>query len=352
VITSSGQSGDLVPGDPAGLDDLVARLRRLAEQSNDAAQRLRSIESARWSGGEADRFRAAVSLIPEQLDRNRGAVTTASSVLGEYGEVLRAARARAAYAAQLADSATAATTRWRAAGALGPDPGADSLEDANNEMQSIREQLDTAGRTAASRLRAAVASIPKPRSEPIPGRNPGLHTGGATLRVATVHPLRDPDRFAEGAGHRTLSLRYGAAHHVEFADGTNDSASWESWRNAGEGRTVGQVDTEQLQALRLGVLSVAAERRRRSRPGRTAMAIAGADAAPLVGPRTNVGGGVLVRLRGPRTRGHSAWRTNLAHVPAARRSWPTATQRGVATADAWLAADAPSAARHNGPPGH
>ncbi len=332
-------------GDPAALDDLVAGLHRLAEQSNDAARRLRGIESVHWSGGEADRFRAAMSLIPEQLDRNRNAVTTARSVLGRYGEVLRAARTRAEYAAQLADSATAATARWLAAGAAGPDPGADALEAANNEMQSIREQLDAAGRTAASRLRAAVASIPKPRSESIPGRTPGLRTDGATLRVATAHPLRDPDRFADGAAQRTLLLRYGAAHHVGFADGTNDSASWESWTDAGEGRAVGQVDMEQLTALRLGVLSVAAKRRRRSRPGRTAMAIAGINPAPLAGPHTNVGGGVVVRLRG-----HSGWRTNMAHIPAARREWPTTTRRSAITANASFMANTSSAVWHSGPP--
>jgi hypothetical protein len=352
VITSSDPSPDLLPGDPAVVDELVARLQRYAEQSGDAAQRLRGIESAHWSGLAADRFRAAISHVPEHLSQSKDAFTAAHTTLRNYATVLRETKDRAEYAAELAAAADAASATWAADGSVGPDPGADDRDRANSLLQRAREQLDTAGKTAAVRLRQAAASAPAPSSQAITGRTPALHADGATLRVATAHPLRDADRFADGAGQHTLALRYGAAHHVGFADGTNDSVTWESWIGAGEGRGTGQVGSELLAALGLGVLGVAAARRRRSRSGHTAMAAAGADPAALAAsrPRSGAIGGVPARMRGPRTRGAVGWRTNLAHLPTARRAWPPATRRGSATADAPLVADAPSAIRHNGAP--
>jgi hypothetical protein len=352
VIPAPRRSDDLVSGDPAVVDDLVTRFHHFAERSGVAAHGLPGIGTAHWSSAAADRFRAAVSHVPEHLSRSNHAFSAARAALRDYGTVLREAKSQAEYAAQLAAAAADATSTWRAGGAVGPDPGAADRERADGLAQRVREQLDAAGRAAADRLREVAADAPAPCSRPISGRAPALHTEGATLRVATAHPLRDADRFAEGAGQRSLRLRYGAAHHVDFADGTNDSASWQSWTDAGEGRSIGQVSLEQLAALGLGVLSVAAARRRRSLPNRTAMAIAGVDPSLLATnrPRAGAGGGVSARMRGARPKGPLGWRTNLAHAPAARRGWPAATRRGTATANASLTANAPSAVWHSGPP--
>jgi hypothetical protein len=355
VIASDGpEPAQTVPGDPQVVDELASRLLRFAQQAGEAAGQLDHLDSAHWSGSAAERFRTAVQHVPDHLTRSHDAFASAQSVLRRYAGVLRDGQSSAGYAQQLIEAANAATQGWEADGSVGPDPGTDDREQAARLLLQARERVDMAGRSAAARIRDIAASAPPPSSQALSGRTPGLHTDGMTVRAATEHPLRDPDGFVDGAGQHTTALRYGAAHHVGFADGTNGSASWESWIGVGESRGTGQVTVELLAALGLGVLGVAAAKRRRSRAGRTAMAAAGADPATLAAgrpARSGAIGGVSARLHGGRMRTPAAWRTNLAHGTAVRAGWPAAAPAGRSTADAPVVLDSAAAIRHRGAPG-
>ncbi|HEX3816168.1 MAG TPA: hypothetical protein VHX59_25295 [Mycobacteriales bacterium] len=176
--------------------------------------------------------------------------------------------------------------------------------------------------------------------------------GEAPLRLTTAAP------YVDGAGQCSTALRYGAAHHVGFADGTNSSTSWESWIGSGESRSSGQVTGELLAALGLGVLTVADTELRRSCDRRTAMSAIGADPAISTATpqstRSGAMGGISAELQGGRLRTPGAWRTNLAHAPmsgasgSSRASSPIPSPRS--TADSPLVLDAASAIRHRGAP--
>jgi len=351
MIPTSDRGEPTLPGDPDVVEELVARLRGYAESAGDAAGALHGVDPAHWSGPAAERFAAAVEHVPAHLRSSRDAFAAAHSALRDYADVLREAHSSANYAAELRTAAAASTAAWHADGAVGPDPGAEDRARADALQQTARERVQIAAATAAARLREVASGAPPPRSAVVPGPTPGLQVEGANIHVASAHPLRDPAGFTGGAGHQTVALRYGAAHHVGFADGTNGSTSWESWTAAGEGRGVGRTTVELLAALGVGVLGVVAARRRR-RSGRTAMAAADVDPTALAASRparTGAIGGVPARLRGGRLHSGAAWRTNLAHTPSASRPLGTARPLVGQAADAPVVVQASSAIRHRGP---
>jgi hypothetical protein len=103
------------------------------------------------------------------------------------------------------------------------------------------------------------------------------------LDLAGLEPPRInvAGRKRGAAGSRTTDVRYRAAQHVGFADGTHQS-SWASWTIASLNREIGQVTVKQLLQLSLGVRGVAATGQRYTQ---TAFALARIDPAavrPLV----------------------------------------------------------------------
>jgi hypothetical protein len=172
--------------------------------------------------------------------------------------------------------------------------------------------------------------------------------GEAPLRLSTTA------RFVDGAGQHSTALRYGAAHHVGFADGMNGSTTWDSWIGAGESRSAGQVTRELLAALGLGVLTGVAAELPSPRRRRTAMSATGADPAISTATAQSVRSGsigvVSPQLSGDRMRTPGAWRTNLARGKVSARSGPSPVPSPRSTADSPLVLDAASAIRHRGAP--
>lgn len=131
------------------------------------------------------------------------------------------------------------------------------------------------------------------------------------------------------AESRTSSMRYGAAQHVGFADGTHRT-SWASWTIASLNRELGQVTVQQLR-LSLGVRGVAVTRQRCAQ---TAFGLAGIRLS-AVRPNWSAPAGITARIPGSR-----AWRTNLAD-PARRLRFDRS--------DGPVVVECGSAVRHTGP---
>lgn len=312
---------DLVPGDPDALERLSARLREFAGNAADAVSGVERLDSAHWSGVAAEHFRDSIQRVPQQLRQAHHAFQDAQRTIHEHAGALRQGQQRAAYAIEIATEAQERTRAWIADGSVGPDPGADDRERAEQILQRAQEHVQTAARTAARHLSALAGQAPAPAAEAVVGRLPALRSGGVTVRTSMDHPLQDPDSFADHTGDSTTDLRYGSAHHVGFADGTSGS-SWDSWADAGAGRETGSVSESVtsemglsglgMAAMGLGVLGVGERSRRRRR---TAMSVAGIEPSrlhPTRRARTGSIGGVPARIGSGAA---AMWRTNLAEAP-------------------------------------
>ena len=333
-----------IPGDAEAMDRLAGRFTRFAANADEASHQLDAIDASHWSGDAADRFLTAVERLPRELRGASVAFAAAEGALRDYAAAVREGKELAARSTELSTAARAATQAWEEAGALGPDPGADDRAQAQRLLRQATDHVDTVAHQTAARLTAAARQAPAATADVLPGGLPAVRAGDATIHAVTSHPLSDAHAFAGGAGDSTTALRYGAAHHVGFADGTNGSTSWDGWVDGGADRGIGQVTPEVLAALGLGVLGVAAAARRR----RTAMATAGIEPADLAArrpARAGAIGGVAARLRDGHTRG--AWRTNLARLPH-HSSLPPRLPAGVdRPADAPIVVAAESAIRHD-----
>lgn len=335
---------DLVPGDPDALEHLAARIARYAASAQDAERQVRRLDPEHWTGDAAVRFRAAVSQVPEHLVAASTAFGHAERSLRGYAGTLRQAQRSAAYALELSGQADAASAEWHAGGAVGPDPGEDDRAAAQRLLDAAHERVEAAARAAAGQLSALARSAPAPAL----GAVGSVRSGDTTIHAVSDHSLADQGSFAHGAGSGTTDLRYGAAHHVGFADGTNGGTSWESWVGSGQGRGLGDVPAGLLAGstvIGVGVLGVAAIARRRRR---TAMAVAGVDPAQLAASRparARAIGGIPARIGA----GRAAWRTNLASAPRSlslgRPLRPGAAGRAT---DVPVVVNAPSVVRHEG----
>jgi hypothetical protein len=146
--------------------------------------------------------------------------------------------------------------------------------------------------------------------------------------------IKATGREVGAAESRTIDMRYRAAQHIRFADGTHQR-SWASWTIAGLHREIGQVTVEQMLPLSLGVRGVAVIRQPCTH---TAFALARIDPAVLR-PIRSAAIGVPARIPG-----HCAWRTNLAD--------PTRRPGPGENAGRLLVAECGSVVRHIGTPPH
>ncbi len=184
---------DLVPGNPADLDRLVARCRSVADGLGGAAARLRAIDAGEWVGPAGDAFRGVVDVEPGRYDDAAAAFGATGSAVRGYAEVLR-------------DAQGSARSRGHAVRA-----GRDG-----------HRALVAAGRAARRTTRGPTTAPAPRRCSPTPGS--GSPTPAPLRRGRSVRP--GPTRRASrtggsSAGHFVAEIGRGAweatAGMVEFA---------------------------------------------------------------------------------------------------------------------------------------
>jgi hypothetical protein len=313
IVVRPGQSpAELVPGQPDEVERLAARLARFAAGAADASVRLQGLDSAHWSGGAAELFRAAVGPMPQQLSRAGAAFTLAARALTGYARALRDGQAAAARAVRLVEQST-------------PDSASADRDAARQLVERARVEVAEAGRAASARLRELVADAPAGGADVAAAAGgPVLRTGDVTVRAVTEHELADPAGFVGPTQELPESVRFGVDHAVPFAAvasaaapsaGASGAGDWQSWAQQGAGRELGMVGVSVLAGLGVGAIGLIGRRRR----DRTALATAGIDEAELRRRRgrfgTPRGDGHAVHARAAGPRSADTWRTRLASTP-------------------------------------
>src|SRR6185312_3163794 len=192
-VTPGADPAELIPGDPDGIEQVAARLARVAGSAADAAGTLHTLDADVWAGEAAELYRGALGDVPDRLIR-------AADAFGTAAQALR-------------DRATA--------------------------------EVDAAGRLAAERLARAQADAPT-----LPPAGAGTDLA---LRIDTEHQLDDPDRFVstpDGWGDSVADMRYTSAHDVPFFGALGGEAGqpasgvdgWQEWATSGSGRDIGVIE--------------------------------------------------------------------------------------------------------------
>jgi hypothetical protein len=232
---------EMIRCDPDEVDRLATRLTRFAGNAADAAGRLSALDSEHWSGPAAERFRAALSDLPDQMHRGATAFQAAARELAGYAQALREGLRTAERAIGLAERAASATAAWRTSGAPGPDPGEPLRQEAHRLAELVAGDVRRAAVAAAQRLGAAADRAPSGGACLLPGTLPGIRADGTEIGAVVDHQLADRNRYLAPLDQLTADLRFGAEHEVHFAGGGTD---WSSWSAAGEGRSIGTVSTD------------------------------------------------------------------------------------------------------------
>lgn len=297
---------ELVPGDPEAVAELAARLSRFAHSAGEAGQRLAALDSGHWSGSAAEAFRDAVGEVPAAFRGAAQAFGAAATALAGYARQLHQARGRAAEAVRLVEEAETRSTAWRAAGAIGADPGEPLRQQATAQLRRERDQLRATAESARRHLAEAAAHAPSGRADLVTGPVPGIRTATAEITLHVDHPLEQPSQYVAPLDQVVGDVHFGADHQVPFAGAaTPANGGWEQWAAHGAGRSVGTIGAQTLAAA--GVVAVVGGD---GRQRHTALQTAGAD------PETLRRQGVVVRQRRHPATGPSqvagAWRTNLA----------------------------------------
>jgi uncharacterized protein YukE len=311
--TPGADPAELIPGDPDGVEQVAARLARVAGSAGDAAGRLHTLGADGWTGEAAELYREAVGDVPDRLTRAAEAFGTAAQALRDYALALRDARSTAANAIRMVERSTAETA-------------AADRQSADAMVARATADLDAAGRLAAERLARAQAEAPT-----LPPAGAG---GDLALRVDTEHQLDDPDGFVstpDAWGDSVADMRYTSTHDVPFAGALGGEAGqpvagadgWNEWATSGSGRDIGVIEAGAVAAAGAAVAAVTVIGRRRDR---TALSLVGLDEEELRRRREELGGGRRPRddglgpVRAARLGTAATWRTRLA--PATR---PTGT---------------------------
>jgi hypothetical protein len=299
---------DLIPGNPDEVERLAARLARFGRNAADAAHRLSGLDSEHWSGA-AERFRAAVSEVPDHVRGGAAAFESAARELTGYAQTLREGQRAADRAIGLADEAARVTAAWQGAGGVGADPGESLRQQSRRLADEAVGDVRRAALAAAQRLGQVAAKAPTGGANVLAGGLPGVLAGDSEISAVVDHDLDRPDAYVAPLDRVTSDVQFGADHHAEFTGG---GADWDTWSGAGTGRAVGSVSTETVAAA---ALLLGGDLRRR----RTALESAGVDADLLGrrGPGPRQGGRTAVRTGG-------GWRTNLTGRPrsgATVRAW-------------------------------
>jgi len=317
-VLPGGRAGDLVPGDPDGVERLAGWLGRFAAAAGEASAGLAGPDSEHWSGRAAELFRAAVGPVPRQLTRAGAAFAAAALALTRYAAALRAAQAAAAAAIRLVEQST-------------PDSRAADQEAARRMVERARAEVAEAAQAAAVRLDEAAAGAPVDsgvrRSGPLPAV---CNDDGTTVKAVTQHLLAHPDQYLAPMDDLAGHVRFGQDHRAGFAGadggvgtGGAEQADWQEWAGQRAGRSLGRVEPELLAGLAgLGVGAAGLTLVGRRRRARTAFALVGLDESGIRRRRKRQGGarhrdGVVAPARSGRLRSADAWRTRLAAAPRA-----------------------------------
>jgi len=308
-VTPGADPAELIPGDPDGVEQVAARLARVAGSAADAAGTLHTLDADVWAGEAAELYRGAIGDVPDRLIRAADAFGTAAQALRDFAQVLRDARSTAGTAVRMVERSTAET-------AAADQQSADAL------LARATAEVDAAGRLAAERLARAQADAPT-----LPPAGAGTDLA---LRIDTEHQLDDPDGFVstpDGWGDSVADMRYTSAHDVPFFGALGGEAGqpasgvdgWQEWATSGSGRDIGVIEAGTVAAAGAAVAAVTVIGRRRDR---TALSLVGLDEDELRRRRDELGGSRRLRdgevgpVRAARLGTAATWRTRLA--PAAR----------------------------------
>jgi hypothetical protein len=308
-------AGDLVPGDPDGVERLAGRLRRFAAATGDASAGLTGLDSGHWSGQAADLFRAAVGPVPRELVRAGAAFAAAALAFTRYAAALRAGQAAATSAIRLVEQST-------------PDSRAADQEAARGMVERARAEVAEAAQAAATRLDEAAAGAPVDSGVRRSGPLPAVWTDdGTTVRVVCQHHLAHPDQFLAPMDDLAADVHFGQDHRAGFAGvdggagtGGAEPPDWQEWAGQGAGRSLGRVEPEVLAGLGIGAAGLTLFGRQRRE--RTAFEQVGLDESEIRRRRKRHGDarhrdGVVAPARSGRLRSADAWRTRLAATPRA-----------------------------------
>lgn len=306
-VTPGADPAELIPGDPDGVEQVAARLTRVAGSASDAAGTLHTLDTDVWTGEAAELYRGAVGDVPERLTRAAEAFGTAAQALRDYARALRDGRSTATSAVRMVERST-------------PETAAADRQSADALLARATAEVDAAGRLAAERLARAQADAP---TRPPAGAD-------LALRVDTEHQLDDPDGYVstpDGWGDSVADMRYTSTHDVPFAGALGGEAGqpssgvngWQEWATSGSGRDIGVIEAATVAAAGAAVAAVTVIGRRRDR---TALSLVGLDEDELRRRRDELGGSRRQRddglgpVRAARLGPAATWRTRLA--PAAR----------------------------------
>jgi hypothetical protein len=240
---------ELVPGNPADLDRLVARCRCVADGLGGAAARVRAIDAGEWVGPAGDAFRGVVDIEPGRYDDAAEAFAATGSAVRGYAAVLRDAQGSARVAITLFEQAAAATAQWsQQENASAYDPGVEDRRRAETLLADAHHRVADAGAAAARTVSAAWADAPR---EPHwwekaghfvaeIGRGAWEATTGMlefAWSVSTVRMMVDPDGWLTDVHALGTGLVYGVTHPVELGKVLVD---WDTWQES-PGRAIGHL---------------------------------------------------------------------------------------------------------------
>jgi Putative T7SS secretion signal domain len=315
-VTPGADPAELIPGDPDAVEQVAARLTRVASSAGDAAGKLHTLDTDVWAGEAAELYRGAIGDVPARLARAAEAFGAAAEALRDYARALRDGRSTAVGAVRMVERST-------------PETAAADRQSADALLARATADVDAAGRLAAERLARAQADAPT------------LPPGGGTdlaVRVDTEHQLDDPDGFVstpDGWGDSVADMRYTSTHDVPFAGALGGDAGqptagadgWQEWATSGSGRHIGVIEAGTVAAAGAAVAAVTVIGRRRDR---TALSLVGLDEDELRRRRDELGGSRRQRddelgpVRAARLGTAATWRTRLAppaHPPGTVQHW-------------------------------
>jgi hypothetical protein len=276
---------ELVPGNPADLDRLVARCRTVANGLGGASARVRAIDSGDWVGPAGDAFRGVVDLEPSRYDDAAAAFGATATAVHSYVGVLRDAQASARMALTISEQAQTETQAWQgrqqqyaadvrtataeaddpaaAEKAVGQltrpssyDPGSDDRVRAETMLSDARERVRAAGTRASRAIAAAWEHAPR---EPHWWEKAGLFvaeigtgaweaTAGLVEFAWSVSPTRmmlDPQGWEKDVTDLGKGLWFGVQHPAELGKALID---WDTWKES-PGRAIGHLVPDLLLAL-------------------------------------------------------------------------------------------------------
>ena len=105
-VTPGADPAELIPGDPDGIEQVAARLARVAGSAADAAGTLHTLDADVWAGEAAELYRGALGDVPDRLIRAADAFGTAAQALRDFAQVLRDARSTAGTAVRMVERST------------------------------------------------------------------------------------------------------------------------------------------------------------------------------------------------------------------------------------------------------